>query len=98
MGLCAAGLTFSLLTPLRSRLTGIWPARRRGRFDDELPERRFDNFQFVEHNRLRADVGDLERRFAEPFGAAQADAYFAMQMLMEVPDQFLAIRRLKLLE
>ena len=68
------------------------------RFDDELPERRFDNFQFVEQNRLRADIQDLERRFAEPFGPTHADAYFAMQMLMEVPDQFLAIRKLKLLE
>jgi E3 ubiquitin-protein ligase RGLG len=74
---------------------GPWAMMRR--FDDELPERQFDNFQFVEFNRLMADITDLERRHAEPFTAAKGDAYFAMQMLMEIPDQFRAVRELKLL-
>ncbi|KAF0694977.1 Aste57867_14165 [Aphanomyces stellatus] len=54
-------------------------------FDDGLPRRQFDNFQFVEYNRLLR----LNPRAPE--------VGFATAALMEVPDQFKAIRRLGLL-
>ena len=68
---------------------GPWEQMRR--FDDQLPQRKFDNFQFVELNRLKADVAELYVRYAEPFSPGKGDAYCAMQMLMEVPDQYLAL-------
>jgi hypothetical protein len=59
-------------------------------FDDKLPQRKFDNFQFVEFARLeRAAGGDAT---GEAFRAA-----FAMECLQEVPEQFKAITRLGLL-
>ncbi|KAG2522771.1 hypothetical protein JM16_004487 [Phytophthora kernoviae] len=42
-------------------------------FDDKLPTRRFDNFQFVEYNQV------LKRNMKNP------EAGFAMQALMEIP-------------
>ena len=62
---------------------GPWHDMRR--FDDELPQRRFDNFQFVEYERVRT-YGGL------------ADITFALHALMEIPDQYAAIRRLGLLD
>ncbi|KAJ1468073.1 Copine-domain-containing protein, partial [Baffinella frigidus] len=56
-------------------------------FDDELPTRRFDNFQFVPFNSLMSRV---------PPGV-NPDACFATAALMEVPEQFKLVRRLKLL-
>jgi E3 ubiquitin-protein ligase RGLG len=57
------------------------------RFDDELPQRRFDNFQFVEFSRV-FDRYPAERR----------EAAFATHALMEVPEQYQAVRHLGLLE
>ncbi len=54
------------------------------RFDDEIPERRFDNFQFVNFDRV-------VRRSENP------EVAFAVAALQEIPDQYAAIRRLKLL-
>jgi len=56
-------------------------------FDDGLPERRFDNFQFVNfheyfHANVKREVPELD---------------FAVAALQEIPDQFLEIRRLGLL-
>jgi len=51
-------------------------------FDDGLPSRKFDNFQFVEFSR---------------FSGKKAEANFAVAALMEIPDQYLAIRKLGLL-
>ncbi|KAE9102711.1 hypothetical protein PF010_g14013 [Phytophthora fragariae] len=54
-------------------------------FDDQLPARRFDNFQFVEYNKV------LKRNMKNP------EAGFAMQALMEIPEQYQTIRKLGLL-
>lgn len=56
------------------------------RFDDELPERRFDNFQFVEFSKV-FDKYPAERR----------ETAFATHALMEVPEQYRAVKRLGLL-
>ncbi|EEY58206.1 copine-like protein, putative [Phytophthora infestans T30-4] len=45
-------------------------------FDDQLPARRFDNFQFVEYNKV------LKRNMKNP------EAGFAMQALMEIPGKY----------
>lgn len=55
-------------------------------FDDKLPGRRFDNFQFVEFNKV----------FAK-YPAEKREAAFATHALMEVPEQYQAIKRLGLL-
>lgn len=53
-------------------------------FDDGLPKRRFDNFQFCNfHEVLTKYDGD--------------DVAFAVMALQEIPEQFEAIRKLKLL-
>jgi len=53
-------------------------------FDDELPQRRFDNFQFVPFAKT------MER-------AENREVTFALNALMEIPEQFSTIRRLHLL-
>ncbi len=54
------------------------------KYDDELPERKFDNFQFVNYHRVVAQCdGDQNEAFA-------------LQAMMELPDQYKAIRDLKL--
>ena len=54
-------------------------------FDDKLPQRRFDNFQFVEYHRIIAT-------------SAHPEPAFALSALMEIPDQYKAIRKLGLLD
>mmetsp|Transcript_20968 Transcript_20968/g.42594 ORF Transcript_20968/g.42594 Transcript_20968/m.42594 type:complete len:278 (+) Transcript_20968:254-1087(+) len=56
-------------------------------FDDQLPARRFDNFQFVPFNQVMNSV---------PAGM-NPDAAFATAALMEIPEQFKLIRKLKLI-
>ncbi len=51
-------------------------------WDDELPQRRFDNFQFVNLTRIN-----------ETF-PQNPEVAFALAALMEIPDQYLAIREL----
>ena len=48
-------------------------------FDDGLPHREFDNFQFVNENKVR-EGGDVA---------------FAVAALQEIPDQFRAIKALR---
>ena len=50
-------------------------------FDDQLPLRAFDNFQFVEFSKTW--VGKTEE---------EKDANFAMHCLMEVPEQYLFLK------
>jgi E3 ubiquitin-protein ligase RGLG len=57
------------------------------KFDDELPQRKFDNFQFV-------DFSEVQR---SAFENSNLDALFALACLMELPDQLREIKRLKLL-
>ncbi|XP_046840600.1 E3 ubiquitin-protein ligase RGLG1-like [Xenia sp. Carnegie-2017] len=56
-------------------------------YDDKLPLRRFDNFQFVEFVEKKAS------RFSREF-----DDEFALRALMEIPDQYKAIRSLDMLK
>eukprot|EP01113_Clastostelium_recurvatum_P031005 TRINITY_DN3825_c0_g1_i3.p1 TRINITY_DN3825_c0_g1~~TRINITY_DN3825_c0_g1_i3.p1 ORF type:complete len:293 (-),score=39.56 TRINITY_DN3825_c0_g1_i3:48-926(-) len=55
-------------------------------FDDQLPQRRFDNFQFVEFHKVIST--------SRP-GLQEVD--FALSALQEIPDQFLLIRKLGLI-
>ncbi|KYQ90120.1 hypothetical protein DLAC_08704 [Tieghemostelium lacteum] len=54
------------------------------RFDDDLPERQFDNFQFVPFNKVMAKAENRE-------------VDFAVASLQEIPEQFQAIRKLGLI-
>ncbi|GAM28367.1 hypothetical protein SAMD00019534_115430 [Acytostelium subglobosum LB1] len=54
------------------------------KFDDDLPERQFDNFQFVNYSSI---MSKAENRKVE----------FAVAALQEIPDQFAAIKQLGLL-
>ncbi|CAF1025021.1 unnamed protein product [Rotaria sordida] len=54
-------------------------------FDDSLPTRQFDNFQFVNYNSVvQASI--------------DTDADFALHALMEIPSQYAAIKKLGLLK
>jgi E3 ubiquitin-protein ligase RGLG len=58
-------------------------------FDDQIPARRFDNFQFVQ-------LGALEAKHAA-LGSERLESEFALAALMEVPEQYSTIRRLGLM-
>ncbi|CAF1046187.1 unnamed protein product [Adineta ricciae] len=54
-------------------------------FDDSLPTRQFDNFQFVNYNSV------VE-------ASTNTDSSFALRALMEIPSQYAAIKKLGLLK
>ena len=55
------------------------------KYDDKLPGRLFDNFQFVDYHSVTKKVW-------------RSDLIFAAHALMEIPDQYKAIRALGLIE
>ena len=75
-------------TPLSIIMVGVGdgPWKSMQEFDDALPQRRWDNFQFVDFNRAHRGASEEER-----------DSFFAMTALMEVPEQFQMIAALGLI-
>ncbi|KAH7819493.1 putative E3 ubiquitin-protein ligase RGLG2 [Monocercomonoides exilis] len=59
---------------------GPWDLMKK--FDDKLPTRKFDNFQFVEFHAI-------QRKYSENFAPM-----FAMHCLMEIPEQYKYIKKL----
>jgi E3 ubiquitin-protein ligase RGLG len=55
-------------------------------FDDSIPTRRFDNFQFV-------DLNSLEKKFSS-CDPERLEAEFACAALMEIPEQYIEMRKL----
>ncbi|KAL6225466.1 hypothetical protein ACLB2K_004316 [Fragaria x ananassa] len=72
--------------PLSIILVGVgdgpWDAMQQ--FDDNIPQRAFDNFQFVNFTKIMSDNRDL----------SQKEAAFALAALMEIPSQYRATQRL----
>lgn len=66
---------------------GDGPFDEMNRFDDELPSRKFDNFQFVEANKIFNLVDHRQR-----------EVVFAIHALQEIPEQYRTIRKLGLLD
>merc|ERR1712232_461203 len=65
---------------------GDGPWHRMEEFDDELATRKFDNFQFVNFDVVW-----------KQYPAHKRESAFAVHALMEVPDQYKAIKRMNLL-
>lgn len=73
---------------------GPWQAMEH--YDDELPARRFDNFQFVEYNAVVHTAMHKSRRSGAS-SSAMVEARFALAALMEIPDQYAYIKQAGLL-
>ncbi|EQC34704.1 hypothetical protein SDRG_08020 [Saprolegnia diclina VS20] len=56
-------------------------------FDDNVPSRRFDNFQFVDFDAVTRHITDTTRR----------ETQFALHALMEIPEQYQLVRKLNLM-
>lgn len=62
-------------------------------FDESLPKRPWDNFHFVEFNEILNIEDDYEFVSSDP----QKKLAFAVQSLLEIPDQYNHIRKLGML-
>jgi len=72
---------------------GPWQAMEH--YDDELPTRKFDNFQFVDYT---AVVSQARRKSQGGSStSAMVEARFALAALMEIPDQYAYIKQAGLL-
>jgi len=65
-------------------------------YDDELPERLFDNFQFVNYESVVGSQMQFNHGIS-PAHRSQIEARFALAALMEIPDQYAFIKNAGLL-
>ncbi|KAJ0392895.1 hypothetical protein ATCC90586_002618 [Pythium insidiosum] len=83
-------ITYASQFPLSIVMVGVgdgpWEAMEY--FDDRLVQRHFDNFQFVEFHRITSQTLNRSQKMAQ----------FALQALMEIPEQYREIKRLRYLE
>ncbi|KAG9129331.1 hypothetical protein Leryth_016625 [Lithospermum erythrorhizon] len=72
--------------PLSIVLVGVGdgPWDEMKQFDDSIPHRAFDNFQFVNFTKIMSQHSDMEKK----------EAAFALAALMEIPFQYRATQRL----
>eukprot|EP01023_Acetabularia_acetabulum_P054011 TRINITY_DN6063_c0_g1_i1.p2 TRINITY_DN6063_c0_g1~~TRINITY_DN6063_c0_g1_i1.p2 ORF type:complete len:354 (-),score=69.08 TRINITY_DN6063_c0_g1_i1:328-1389(-) len=69
---------------------GPWDAMQH--FDDQLPQRRFDNFQFVNFTE------QMQKAKQYNYAAGRREASFALNTLMEIPEQYKLIKKLKFMD
>ncbi|GLE01337.1 hypothetical protein PINS_up010167 [Pythium insidiosum] len=83
-------ITYASQFPLSIVMVGVgdgpWEAMEY--FDDRLVQRRFDNFQFVEFHKITS----------QPLNRSQKMAQFALQALMEIPEQYREIKKMRYLD
>lgn len=58
------------------------------RFDDNIPQRAFDNFQFVNFTKIMSERSEMDKK----------ETAFALAALMEIPFQYRATQRLQFRE
>ena len=67
---------------------GVGPWGQMEKFDDKIKRRQFDNFQFVDYEKCKRKAFSC---------GMNTDVVFALNALMEIPNQFKAIKKLNLL-
>jgi E3 ubiquitin-protein ligase RGLG len=74
---------------------GDGPWGRMEDFDNNIHSRQFDNFQFVDFNKSINTASLINANSKERKNSL---AVFALHALMELPDQYKAIKQLKLMQ